>query len=104
MLPAFGRQTCPDCRIRNGRCKRMDAIYGFARNIVGTDYEAIPGEAIEAAKREILDSLATALGGSSKAGIGELVDMVKEWGGSEQSTVIAYGFKCPAPIAGYLYG
>jgi 2-methylcitrate dehydratase PrpD len=82
----------------------MDAIYDFARNITGTQYEAIPGEAIEAAKKEILDSLATALGGSSQAGIGELVDMVKEWGGREQSTVIAYGLKCPAPNAAQVNG
>ena len=82
----------------------MDAIYDFARNITGTKYEAIPGEAVEAAKKEILDSLATALGGSSQAGIGELVDMVKEWGGHEQSTVIAYGLKCPAPNAAQVNG
>jgi 2-methylcitrate dehydratase PrpD len=82
----------------------VDAIYDFVRNITGTDYGAIPGEAIEAAKKEILDSLATALGGSSQAGIGELVDMVKEWGGSEQSTVIAYGFRCPAPNAALVNG
>jgi 2-methylcitrate dehydratase PrpD len=82
----------------------MDAIYDFVRNIIGTEYEAIPGEAIEAAKKEILDSLGTALGGSPQAGIGELVDMVKEWGGSEQSTVIAYGLKCPAPNAALANG
>jgi 2-methylcitrate dehydratase PrpD len=82
----------------------MDAIYDFAKNITGTDYEAIPKEAVEAAKKEILDSLATALGGSSKDGIRELVDVVKEWGGREQSTVIAYGLKCPAPNAAQING
>jgi 2-methylcitrate dehydratase PrpD len=59
---------------------------------------------VEAAKKEVLDSLATALGGSSKAGVRELVDMVKEWGGNEQSTIIAYGIKCPAPNAAQVNG
>ena len=47
----------------------------------------------------MLDSLATALGGSTKAGVRELVDLVREWGGNKQSTIIAHGLKCPAPNA-----
>lgn len=77
----------------------MDAIFDFVKNFTQTRYEDIPGPAVEAAKKEVLDSLATSLGGSSQAGVGELVAMVKEWGGKEQSTVIAYGIKCPAPNA-----
>jgi 2-methylcitrate dehydratase PrpD len=82
----------------------MDAIYNFVKNFIKTDYKNIPANAVEAAKKEVLDSLATAIGGSSKDGIKELVDMVKEWGGSEQSTIIAYGMKCPAPNAAQVNG
>jgi len=77
----------------------MDTIFDFVKSFIGTRYEDIPRAAVEAVKSEVLDSLATALGGSSRAGVGELVDMVKEWGGNEQSTIIAYGIKCPAPNA-----
>ena len=77
----------------------MDAIFDFVKNFTRTRYEDIPSPAVEAAKKEVLDSLAASLGGSSQAGVGELVDMVREWGGNEQSTVIAYGIKCPAPNA-----
>jgi len=82
----------------------MAAIFDFVKHFTGTRYDDIPGAAVEAAKKEVLDSLATALGGSSKAGVGELVDMVREWGGSEQSTVIAHGMKCPAPNAAQVNG
>ena len=82
----------------------MDAVFDFVKNFTSTRYEDLPGAAVDAAKREVLDSLATALGGSSKAGVGELVDMVKEWGGREQSTIIAYGIKCPAPNAAQVNG
>lgn len=82
----------------------MDAIYDFVKNFTETRYEDIPEAAVESARREVLDSLATALGGSSRAGVEELVDMVKEWGGSEQSTVIACGMKCPAPNAAQVNG
>jgi 2-methylcitrate dehydratase PrpD len=77
----------------------MDAILQFVKEYSGIRYGDIPGPAVAAVKKEVLDSLATALGGSSQAGIGELVDMVREWGGREQSTIIARGLKCPAPNA-----
>lgn len=82
----------------------MDISQLVARHLVNTKYEDIPGEAVEAAKKEVLDSLATALGGSTKPGVPELVAMVKEWGGKRQSTVFAYGMKCPAPNAAQVNG
>jgi 2-methylcitrate dehydratase PrpD len=75
----------------------MTAINEFVKLFTSLKYEDLPAAAVEAAKKEVLDSLATALGGSTKAGVAELVDIVKEWGGKKQSTVIAYSIKCPAP-------
>ncbi len=82
----------------------MTAINKFVKHFINTRYEDIPATAVAAVKQEVLDSLATALGGSTKEGVGELVEMVKEWGGAKQSTVIAYGFKCPAPNAAQVNG
>jgi 2-methylcitrate dehydratase PrpD len=82
----------------------MAAIADFVKHFTSIRYEDLPAAAVESVKKEVLDSLATALGGSSKAGVSELVDMVKEWGGSPQSTIIAYGFKCPAPNAAQVNG
>jgi 2-methylcitrate dehydratase PrpD len=82
----------------------MTTINEFVTHFVKTRYEDLPTAAVEAVKKEILDSLATALGGSTKEGVGELVDMAKEWGGAKQSTVIAHGFKCPAPNAAQVNG
>jgi 2-methylcitrate dehydratase PrpD len=84
--------------------KEMTAINELVKHFVAIRYEDIPPTAVEAVKKEILDSLATALGGSNKEGVGELVEMVKEWGGAKQSTVIAHGFKCPAPNAAQVNG
>ncbi len=77
----------------------MDAIYDFVKTYAATRYRDIPAPAVDAVRQEVLDSLATALGGSAQAGVDELADIAGEWGGSEQSTVIAHGFKCPAPDA-----
>jgi 2-methylcitrate dehydratase PrpD len=82
----------------------MTAINKFVKHFTSVKYEDLPTAAVEAAKKEVLDSLATALGGSTKAGVKELVDMAKEWGGEKQSTIIAYGIKCPAPSAAQVNG
>jgi 2-methylcitrate dehydratase PrpD len=77
----------------------MDAILEFVRAYGRLRYEDIPAPAVAAAKQEVLDSLAAALGGSGQAGIGGLAAVIKEWGGSPQATVIAYDLRCPAPFA-----
>jgi 2-methylcitrate dehydratase PrpD len=82
----------------------VTATKDFVQSFTTTRFEDLPPAVVAAVKQEVLDSLATALGGSTKAGVGELVDMVKEWGGAKQSTVIAQGLKCPAPNAAQVNG
>ncbi len=82
----------------------MDAINEFVDIFTRTSYDDLPRAAVEAAKKEVLDSLAAALGGSRRRAVGELVDLVREWGGQGQATVIAYGLKCPAPDAALVNG
>ena len=77
----------------------MDASYGFAKNFVNAKFEDIPKDAVEMTRREILDILGVALGGSGKPGVKELLDLYTEWGGKEESTVFCYGTKLPAPNA-----
>jgi 2-methylcitrate dehydratase PrpD len=82
----------------------MDAIETFIDLFTTLRYEDLPQAAVEAAKQEVLDSLATALGGSSKAAIPEMVELAREWKGAAQSTLIAQGLKCPAPEAALING
>ena len=82
----------------------MDIISQFVKKWSNINYENLPDKVIEIVKCEILDSLATALGGSSTAGIRELLDIIHEWGGNKQSTIIAGGIKCPAPDAALVNG
>ena len=77
----------------------MDAIYSFVENFCNVKYEDLQNSVVEMVKGEVLDSLANALGGSSQPGVVELLDLIKEWGGNEQSTIFAYGIKCPTPNA-----
>jgi 2-methylcitrate dehydratase PrpD len=80
----------------------MDTALVFAREFISQTYDSIPFEDREAAKKSILDTLGNALAGSLKPGVRELLATISEWGGKEQSSVIAYGIKVPAPFAGAL--
>jgi 2-methylcitrate dehydratase PrpD len=77
----------------------MDAAYLFARNFVNTKYENLPPEVVEATKKEILDLLGVALGGVSQPGATHVCELVKEWGGKEESSIIGSKQKVPAPNA-----
>ncbi len=82
----------------------MDAINEFVDLFSDTRYADLPSAAVESAKKEVIDSLATALGGSQKAAIGELAELVREMSGKPQSTVIGRDLKCPAPEAALVNG
>lgn len=75
---------------------KVDTAITFAKHTVNTMYEDLPAEAVEVTKRHILDQLATTIGGSTQPGCVELVELIKEWGGKEESTILAYGCKVPA--------
>lgn len=77
----------------------MDAAYLFARNFVSTEYEALPPEVVEATRKEILDLLGVALGGASRAGATQVCELVKQWGGKQESSIIASSCRVPAPNA-----
>jgi 2-methylcitrate dehydratase PrpD len=105
LIMANASTVKPKKAVKNkGKTAPKKAITAFAGYLTSTRYEDLPAAAVAAVKQEILDSLATALGGSVKAGVPELVDMVKEWGGAKQSTVIGYGLKVPAPNAAQVNG
>lgn len=77
----------------------MDAAYLFAKTFADTKYEDLPSEVVEATKKEILDLLGVALGGASQPGATHVCELVKEWGGKEESSIIGSKQKVPSPNA-----
>jgi len=77
----------------------MDIARELVRCLCKVKFEDLPTDLVEVTKKEILDALATGVGGSSAPGIREVVDIVKDWGGKEESTILVYGGKVPAPDA-----
>jgi 2-methylcitrate dehydratase PrpD len=82
----------------------MGTTEKIARFIVDTDYNDIPRDAVEKAKRTALDCMGTAL-----AGVGEPVSQtttayVTKLGGQPQVSVIGASLKVPAPDAALANG
>ena len=82
----------------------MSSEVELARFVNRTRYEDLPEEVVKATKREVFDTIGVGLSGSSAPGIGEVVDYVRETGGRESSTVLAYGFKVPPANAALANG
>jgi 2-methylcitrate dehydratase PrpD len=77
----------------------MDASYAFAKNMVGVKFEDLPKDVIEHTKKQVLDILGVALGGSSRPGIKELAEIITDWGGKPESSIFCFSKKVPAPNA-----
>jgi 2-methylcitrate dehydratase PrpD len=80
----------------------VDATFLFARNLARIGYEDLPLEVVEETKKQILDHLGVAIGGYSRPGPKELREIVKEWGGKEESTIFGCSQKVPAPNAAHV--
>ena len=77
----------------------MDAIHAFADHVATTRFEDLPGEAVEAAKVFILDTLGVGLAGSIGPRAGDLAAVQSRWGAAPQARVWGHGHRLPAPAA-----
>jgi len=68
----------------------------IARHIVSTRFEDLPPDAISATKEHILHTVGTVLAGSAAPGVGELIALLQETGGTPESTILGWGIRVPA--------
>ncbi len=74
----------------------MSAIEELVSNILETRFENIPKDIVERAKDEVIDTIGCAIGGANAFGSPMIVDLVREWAGRGESTILAYGIKGPS--------
>lgn len=74
----------------------MSIIQELARNVLETRFESFDKETVEHAKNRIIDVIGCLIGGATAPGCKMIVDLVKEWGGKEESTILVHGGKAPA--------
>ena len=71
-------------------------MQALARNVVETSYDQLPVEAVKCAKLGFLDTVGVLVAGSHSAGCQAVIDLVREWGGAAESTILIHGGKVPA--------
>jgi 2-methylcitrate dehydratase PrpD len=79
-----------------------DPAWALAQHVCRTGYADLPASAVEAARRDILDTFGCMLGGSGSPGIAELFAVVSRWGGLAESRVLLRGVSLPGPQAALL--
>ena len=81
---------------------RKDTIYELIKFANETKFEDIPAQTVQNAKKFIVDIMACITAGSTAPSCPEVVKLVSEWGGKEESSVLVYSNKLPAPQAAYI--
>lgn len=76
----------------------------LAQFIASAAYSQMPNEAVQAAKKLILDCLGVMLAGSRERPSQLVADYVREMGGQESSSVVGRGFRVPALSAALANG
>ncbi len=79
-----------------------DAILPLVRNVIATGYDGLPVEAVDTAKKCVIDTLGVIMAGSTAQGCDTIASMAKEWGGRQESTILAYGERVPSPNAAWV--
>jgi argininosuccinate lyase len=73
----------------------------LAEMAVNTPGDQIPPQAIEAAKRAVLDVVGCMMAGHDSSGVAEVTDQMVEWSGKPEATVWVHGHRLPAPAAAF---
>ena len=71
-------------------------IEELAANILNTRFENFDKATLDNAKSRIIDVVGCSIGGANAAGNSALIDIVRDWGGKQEATILAYGGKIPA--------
>ena len=82
-----------------------DVSNAFADLLARARYDDLPTNAIEAAKKSVLDTLGVILAASGvEPRVRALVDLVQETGGRPESSVLGFGMRAPAAEAAFANG
>ena len=73
-------------------------------HLTTTRYDDIDSATIELAKRRVLDVIGCAFGGAAIDGNLELLQLLRDWGGKGEATVLGHGGKLPAHQAAFING
>jgi len=79
-------------------------IEELSANVLDTRFENFDRATLDNAKSRIIDVVGCLIGGANAAGNSALINLVREWGGREEATILVHGGKVPAHNAAMVNG
>src|SRR5260370_29637765 len=80
-----------------------ELILALARHVSTVTFADLPADAVRIARFSTLDTLGVILGASGPMSeMPAIVDLVRQWGGSPESTLIGFGGKFPSVNAAFV--
>ena len=74
-----------------GSISSSTAVEAFSAHAIETEYEDFDSAVVASAKNRVLDVIGSAIGGANASGNAELVDLIKDWGGKQEATILIHG-------------
>src|SRR5208282_3592569 len=74
----------------------MSVTEELVANVVRTRFDSIDEESVERAKWRLIDAMGCLIAGANAAGCRETAELIRRWGGAQESTILVHGIKAPA--------
>lgn len=74
----------------------------LVKNVLNTKFEAFSNEQVEDVKKRFIDVIGCAIGGANASGNSIILDLVREWGGKKEATILCHGDRVPVHHAAML--
>lgn len=92
-----------------GRLLQYEEVFNMSnpteelvKNVLNTKFEAFSNEQVEDVKKRCIDVIGCAIGGANASGNSIILDLVREWGGKKEATILCHGDRVPAHHAAML--
>jgi len=73
----------------------MSIIVELVRNVLETPFERFDPSETDRARAKLIDVVGCIIGGANAPGCSMLVDLMREWGGKKEGTILIHGVKVP---------
>jgi 2-methylcitrate dehydratase PrpD len=78
----------------------MSVVAELVKNVLETSFEQFDPAEVDRARSKLIDVVGCIIGGANAPGCSMLIDLVEEWGGKKEGTILVHGIKVPPPQRG----
>ncbi|HEX2964860.1 MAG TPA: MmgE/PrpD family protein, partial [Syntrophorhabdaceae bacterium] len=74
----------------------MSIMAELVKNVLDTSFEAFDQLTVQRARDRLIDVIGCIIAGADAPGCSMLLDLVRDWGGRKEATILVHGGKVPA--------